>query len=132
MKRKAMLMGMAVMTGLPGWSIAKSNAKAVGGAHSYAGGLEAQATIDQVETGMLPPLSDETGAVESASSKAGRLLAQIKSLLRQSHYGMVAKPIADNPGWKLEMLEGNAWNRDDGDIRIRQCKPVGVAFRIRF
>ncbi len=132
MKRKAMLMGMAVMTALPGSCLAKGNPKAANGARSYAGGMEARTTLDQVESASIPPLSDRDDVSESASSKAGVLLAQIKAMLRQTHYGMVAKPTVGNPGWKLEMLDSNAWNHDGADVRLQQSSPVGVAFRIRF
>lgn len=132
MKRKAMLMGMAVMTGLPGWAMAKGVGKAGGDAHPYSAGMQIQETLDRVEFDDGLPISNQNGVGEASPDKAAKLLAQVKSMLRSSSFSRSSKPVAGNSGWKLEMLESNALAYDGGDSRLQQAKPVGVAFRLKF
>lgn len=132
MKRKAMLMGMAVMTGLPGWAMAKGIGKAGGDARPYATGMQTQETLDRVEFDDGLRVSNQGGAGEASSDKAAKLLAQVKSMLRSSNYSHSTKPVAGDSGWKLEMLESNALAYDGGGSRLQQAKPVGVAFRLKF
>jgi hypothetical protein len=139
MKRKAMLMGMAVMTGLPGWAVAKGADKAVVNPHPYsdAGWLQAMdnAIPGEIDSA-LPPSAEKAGDENGSAAKAAVLLAQIKSMLRRAHYGMVATPLADNLGWKMELLQSKApvytIAYDSGDPRVRGASPVGVAFRFKF
>ena len=136
MKRKAMLVGMAVMAGLPSWAMAKGTAKIGGEVHSYAGGMELPDSV-ALPAADAPTayngLADENGS----ANKAAILLAQIKSMLRRSNYGMAAKPTADNLGWKLEMMQADASTHaggayDIGDTRLLDASPVGVTFRFKF
>ena len=132
MKRKAMLRGMAVMTGMPGWAMAKGVGKLGGDAHPYSAGMQAQESIDKVEFDNELPVPNERGVAEASSDKAAELLAQVKSMLRSANYGRATKPVAGNLGWKLEMLESNALAYDNSDSRLQLAKPVGVAFRLKF
>jgi len=137
MKRKAMAMGMAVMAGLPSWAMAKgSAAKVADGVHSYADGMELPDATAQPAAD-TPSLSNDIADENGSANKAAILLAQIKSMLRRSNYGMAAKPAADNLGWKLEMMQANALTYagpayDLGDARLLDANPVGVTFRFKF
>ena len=129
MKRKAMLMGMAVMTGLPSWAVAKGTG---GNTHPYSSGREVQVTPDRVESEALLPKSDETGTAAASPEMAAELLAQIKSVLRYANFGTVTRPTADNQGWKLELLARETRAFEYGDPRLSQVKPMGLALRLRF
>lgn len=128
MKRKAMLMGMAFMTSLPGWALAKGASKGTDQVHAYAVGVEAL-PLQQLEVENVPLAPD---TAEGKPRKASEVLAQIKSMLRGANYGAVMKPATQ--GWAMELLEGNAGGLgfDAGDPRLQGAKPLGVAFRLRF
>jgi hypothetical protein len=129
MKRKAMLMGMAVMTGMPGWAMAKGVGKAGGDVRPYSAGMQAQEALERVEFDSAP---NEKGVTGASPDKAAELLAQVKSMLRSANYGRATQPSTSNQGWKLEMLESSALSYDSSDSSLQQVKPVGVAFRFKF
>lgn len=133
MKRKAMLMGMAVMASMPGWAMATGTNKSASAAHPYSRGVETtETTRTKVEFSTLPTALNRTDVAEASPDKASALVVQMKDVLRNASYGPADKPSPDRRGWKLEMLEGNAWAYDGSDPRLRQAKPVGVAFRRNF
>lgn len=131
MKRKAMLMGMAVMTGLPGWALAKGAGKADNEAHAPPPGAEALETLDRIEVDNELSVST-TGRADTAR-KASEVLAQIKAALKGVNYGVVSKQVAQE--WSMELMERNPGAvavADEGDPRLKNAKPVGVAFRMKF
>ena len=129
MRRKAMLVGMAFMTGLPGWAMAKGTAKAVGEAHSYPVGSEALETLDRIESDQGQAVAGWS-ASSTPSRTASEVLAQVKAMLRGVNYGAVTPPRAEK--WSMELLEGDARVYDNGDPRTLNAKPLGVAFRLKF
>jgi hypothetical protein len=132
MKRKAMLMGMAVMAGMPGWATAKGTAKAAGETHRYAGAQEAQVPLQTIEVINEPPTSVAGSLADSTQGRAAALLCKIKAVLRTSNYGARVTPTADGDGWNMEVLEGQQVGYRSGDVQPRQVAPVGVAFRLAF
>jgi len=135
MKRKAMLMGMAVMTGLPGMAVAKGG-KAAGGAQGYPGGVVAAGAHDSAAIDPPPPLitpaSIENGESGVPPGRAAEVLAQIKSMFRGTDYVTTTKPTASVSGWRMELMESPAGVNVGEDPRLQGRKPVGVAFRFRF
>lgn len=129
MKRKAMLMGMAFMTGLPGWALAKGTAKAAGEAHAYPVDREALEPLHRIESGK-ERAEPGSAVAQTPSRSAAEVLAQIKSMLRGVNYGAVTAPAVER--WSMELLEDGARAYDNGDPRTLNAKPVGVAFRLRF
>lgn len=121
MKRKAMLMGMAVMTGLPGWALAK--------------GSKAE---------LAPRLPGQMAVVETADAPPGRaanVLAHMKAMLREMDHGVASKPASSPLAWRMELLGAGSGGAVDGetvgghggdDARTRQARPLGVSFRLRF
>ncbi|MCP5277804.1 MAG: hypothetical protein H6935_05500 [Thiobacillus sp.] len=125
MRRKAMLMGMAVIAGMPGWAMAKGSARPA--AEAASSGSGAQARDDLIEIDRFGPQSDQADAT---ADKAAEALARIKSMLRGVNYGAVRKPGDD--GWAMELLERGAVDLRGGDARLEDAKPFGVAFRRKF
>ena len=132
MKRKAMLMGMAVMTSMPGWAMATGTGKAASAAHPYSRGMAAEVTLGKVEFDYVTSRPDQAGTVQASPGKTAELLAQIKSMLKKTSYGLAAQPTVDKLGWRMELLESAAWAYDGIDPRLQKAKPVGVAFRFMF
>ncbi|MDD4880431.1 MAG: hypothetical protein PHX10_02540 [Gallionellaceae bacterium] len=133
MKRKALIMSMAVATGFPGWAMAKG-AKAQEGGQASAAGVQAQGLLradqDLVPVTMYP---DESSV--EVRNKAKELLAQIKSTLMAANIGAIAEAGTHRTSqWKMEMMESNtmAGVDDNGDPRVQQTRPVGMAFRLKF
>ena len=125
MRRKAMLMGMAVMTGMPGWAWAKCSVRP--GSDVPSSGSSLQAPEGLIEIDRFEPPSDQAGA---SPGKAAQVLARVKSVLRSENYGAVRKPGDD--GWTMEMLERRGVDPRSGDARLEDAKSFGVAFRRRF
>ncbi|NTV95161.1 MAG: hypothetical protein HGA75_07045 [Thiobacillus sp.] len=133
MKRKAMLIGLAVMASMPGWAMAAGANKSASAAHPYSRSAETTAaTHAKPESSALQTAWNRAEVAEASPGKMSALRVQMKDVLRSASYGPADKPAADRRGWKLEMLEGNASAYDGGDPRLRQAKPVGVAVRLNF
>ena len=128
MKRKAMLMGMAVMTSMPGWAMATSSSKAASGVQPYSRSLEAPVTLSSVTYSSMA----RDGRAAASPGKASELLAQMKSMLSNVNYGVSTQPTADNQGWKVKLLDNNDWVLYNVDPRLPQNKPIGVTFRLEF
>lgn len=126
MKRKAMLVGMAVMAGMPGWATAKGAGKTAGGAHAYADGPDARERFGTVEA--IPGVP----GADVPRGKASELLAQIKAMLGSVNYGTVVKPAPDGTGWTVELMQKTGEGRNYGDALPGSAAPLGVAFRLRF
>lgn len=129
MKRKAMLMGMAVMAGMPGWAMAKNTAKVATGAHAYSDGVDARETFETVVA--VNELPGASGA-DTPAGNAGELLAQVKDMLRSANYGAAAKSAPDGSGWTVEIMPAQGDALGYGDARLRPVAPLGVALRFRF
>lgn len=130
MKRKAMLMGMAVMTGLPGWAMAKGSGKAFGEAQPHVGSTKSHA-LGQAEGERLAPGMGNAGSAESSGNKASEMLAQIKSMLRGVNYGVVTTKQQGND-WTMELLQSDAGSTAGGDPRLQDARPLGLALRLKF
>lgn len=132
MKRKAMLMGMAVIAGMPGWATAKGTGKVAGETHRYVGSVAAQVPLQTIEVINEPPTSIAGSLADSTQGKAAVLLCKIKTILRTSNYGARVTPAADGDGWNMEVLETQQGAYPRADAQPREAAPVGVAFRLAF
>jgi hypothetical protein len=130
MKRKAMLMGMAVMASMPGWAMAKGAGKVA--MHVYSDGVEAKESLPAVE--VVDELPGVSGAdfADASPGKAAELLAQVKSMLARANYGAVAKLADDGTRWTMEIPHNFGEALDYGDARLRPAVPLGVALRLKF
>lgn len=133
MKRKAMLMGMAVMTGLPGWVLAKGSGKMGEDLHHAPSSRAVQETNQRGEAEEYLSPADQGGRSESPPGKAAELLAHMKEMLRGANYGVAPKPAASQLGWSMELLESGRFAAYDSyDSRMQKNRPMGLAFRIKF
>ncbi|MFA5081837.1 MAG: hypothetical protein WC474_04730 [Hydrogenophilaceae bacterium] len=130
MKRKAMIVSMAVATGFPGWAMAKG-AKAPGDERPSAAGVQAHGLVkaDQ-DLQPVPAYPDESSVEVRNNTK--ELLARVKSTLMAATVPAAVDLRASQ--WKMEMMESSAMTGadDSDDPRLQQARPVGVAFRLRF
>ncbi|HRH81696.1 MAG TPA: hypothetical protein PLW81_11685 [Thiobacillaceae bacterium] len=126
MKRKALLMGMAVMTGLPGTVLAKGKGDRL--AHHYSGW----------GNGSAPNIEENYGEEAYAPPGAGNftaaaILSTIKTLLRGSHYtapggrqGWAEK------GWTLEFMDPGLGSEAAAELRQDKGINLGLTFRYTF
>lgn len=132
MKRKAILMGMAVMAGMPGWAMAKGGGKAAGGPPVYADGMEARETLGAVEVVNGLPGIGEASPPGTSPGTSAELLAQVRNLLGSANYGAAMKAVDDGMGWTIEFPKHIGETPGYADARFQPGAPVGVAFRLRF
>lgn len=130
MKRKAILMGMAVMASMPGWAMAKGGVKAAGGAPVYADGMAARETLESVD--VVNGLPGITSTADTSPGKSAELLAQVRSLLGGANYGAAMKAVDEGVGWMIEFPKSFGEAPSYADARFRPSTPVGVAFRLKF
>lgn len=129
MRRKALLMGMAVMTSLPGGVLAKGTGKGDRLSHPYAGALGGY-TLDLGQEATAYGLSGPAGSA-STGIRAAALLARVKTLLRGQPYAGGEQPMAVK-GWSVELT--NPGGQTDAATGLRQDKGLnlGLAFRFTF
>jgi hypothetical protein len=132
MKRKAMVVGMAVVAAMPGWAAAKGTGKVAGQPQSYYGGTDAPVPLQTVEIISEPPAVIGVGKIEAYQGKAASLLSQVKVILRSGNYGARARPTADSTRWAMEMLEAGQAGYGASEVQLHQIEPVGVAVRYTF
>lgn len=125
MKRRALLMGVAVMTGLPGAALAKG--KGERWVHPYSGAWESGAMAS--EEAYRPDPAD--GAV-SGNRRAGAILSQIKTLLRGQAYRSGNREGWTEKGWTVELMDPGMGA--DAEAELRQGKGInlGLTFRYTF
>lgn len=129
MRRKAMLMGMMIVTGMPGWAVAKGTGKTVGESHSNPVDMETLETLDEAGADSRLAASGASDT-QHASRTASEVLAQIRSVLRGVNYGVAMPPTRE--GWSMELLDSGASAYDKADPRLQNAKPVGLALRLKF
>lgn len=125
MKRKALLMGMAVMTGLPGTLLAKGKGDRL--AHHYSGW----------GNGSVPNIEENYGEEAYAPSgtgnfSAGAILSTIKTLLRGTHYTPGGRQGWAEKGWTLEFMDPGLAAEAAAELRQDKGVNLGLTFRYTF
>lgn len=129
MRRKAFLMGMAVLAGLPTGVSAKVFGKMDRGFHSYDAkyGATAIGVTSPGQEAAEPSLQSENAGNES-------VLYRFKGLLNAVTWSGTAGLAAETRGWQVEMLQPRLEMRlsENGDPRLRQTEPLGLRLRYTF
>ena len=135
MKRKALIVSMALITGMPGWAKAKGEEKSAAPNPS-----SASLATGTPDSGPVMARDGET------SRKAAEVLAQIKQMLRSER--READPVPDRvtvqtPGVGLGLIDQGPGFVDGGmnladrrhageDPRTQSSRPWGVTLRMKF
>ncbi|HNQ04090.1 MAG TPA: hypothetical protein PKH69_05700 [Thiobacillaceae bacterium] len=130
MKRKAMLMGVAVMTGMPGVGLAKE------GKTVHAGQKHSATALADVESNLVM----ESAARVDGDALGGRVsmkrawerFSGLQSLLGWTNFAVSAKPTASLSGWRVELLQNPAGAWAQEDPRLQRDRPWGLALRLGF
>lgn len=127
MKRKALLVSMAVVAGLPGGALAKGVGKLERPGSAYAGYGAGQMYLRAADGLSLDP----TVAREEDRASA---LARLKVLLGKVTWAAGGELAGDGRGWKMEMLQPQVDVRlsDGGDPRVKPRDPLGFVLRYTF
>jgi hypothetical protein len=133
MKRKALIMSMAMLTGMPGWALAKGD-----GAAPKTG--ESRTSLDAEADVFAEPVKTSARSVIGVTG----IMAKVKSILEPGGQEVMgwgvgaARPVG---GWRMELFSSDAYERDitarqlhlsHDDPRVDAAKPVGLAFRLKF
>lgn len=131
MRRKALLMGMAVMTSLPGGVLAKGTGKSERLSHPYSGAWGNGYTLNIEQDG-----NDYGATTQGVAGTSGfnttALLAQVKTmLLGKANASTGARELALK-GWSVELT--NQGGGTDAATGLREGKGInlGLAFRYTF
>lgn len=127
MRRKALLMGMAVMTSLPGGVLAKGPGKHDRMAHPYAGAWGSEYSIDLGEG--IPGLA---GAADAAGLKVTALISRIGNLLGGPDNSADDEPSGAAKGWSVELASPAASPDLASGLRPARGLNLGLAFRFTF
>lgn len=132
MKRKVLLVSMAMLTGMPGWALAKGNWKM-----DDIGARPMQSYLGD------SPFGQEPQGDARNSLWTMEMLAKVKSMLQQQEgAGAAGMPARHRPrGWSMELMGAGSLEGGNGtplnlsgheDPRIRAAKPIGLAWRLKF
>ncbi len=132
MKRKALLVSMAMLTGMPGWAFAKGAGKV----------QEPEARHWQMNE-EDNAFGETPQGVARIALRATEMLAQVKEMVRQDLLDARvanAAPDIHASGWKIELMGMGAAEEpaqqpaphSQGDARAEATKAVGLALRFKF
>jgi hypothetical protein len=125
MKRRLLLMSMAVAAGLPGWGFAKGMPKAVPGDYEAWSG---EYTPHYGKEGRAHPLMDHLEASASNLATAVRSLSGAPSIT--SRY--VQPPRAGSEGWRLEFTTPPVQRGLIPEPSLENDRRMGLALRVSF
>lgn len=121
MKRKALLMGMAVVTSLPGTLLAKGTGRQTDEVHSYTGGWDGAYSL---------PVQRQMA--EGPATRSAEILASLKSLMTGANQRTAEGHDYDPKGWQLGLLEAQPAMTDEDAPGLRQDMRLGLSFRFSF
>lgn len=129
MRRKALLMSMAMMTSLPGGVLAKGTGKNDRAAHHYAGAWGSEYSIDlgQGTTGMGMAADTSTSGI-----KVITLVSRIGNLLSGPDSAAAEEPVGAGRGWSVELANPSPPPDVATGLRPAKGLNLGLVFRFTF
>ncbi|MCU0841380.1 MAG: hypothetical protein MUC79_06635 [Thiobacillaceae bacterium] len=121
MRRKALLMGMAVVTSLPGAVLAKGVGRQAHEAHAYAGSW-----------GGAYAIPGERDEVEATPTRSAAVLSYLKSIMAGANYRADDRHDFDPKGWRVELMAPRPAMDADAEPVPRDDKRLGLGFRFTF
>lgn len=121
MKRKALLMGMAVITSMPGAVLAKGMGRQAQEAHAYTGSW-----------GGAYAIPAERDMAEGTPTRSAAILSYLKSVMAGPNYRADDRHDFDPKGWRVELMEPRPAIEADPEPRLRDDMRLGLGFRFTF